>query len=131
MYKILFSTLIFVSYIGLGYGQDIAGTGWKIYEADGTKKIVLFEKEGTFGYMSTQSSYNESKIYNDVDETWELDGDKIILLFNDGYRIFSGTINKKRDYMSGTSINKKGLVKEWYGTLIKFQKITTKNPFSR
>mgnify|MGYP001190729429 CR=1 FL=1 len=131
MYKILFSTLIFVSYIGLGYGQDIAGTGWKIYEADGTKKIVLFEKEGTFGYMSTESSYNESKIYNDVDETWELDGDKIILLFNDGYRIFSGTINKERDYMSGTSINKKGLVKEWYGTLIKFQKITTKNPFSR
>ena len=120
MYKTLLSILIFVSYIGTGYGQDLIGTGWKIYEDEGDRRIILFEEDGTFVYMGTKNVYNNFVVYNEDNDTWELEGDEIIILFNDGYRIFSGTINKEKDYMSGTSINKKGLVEEWYGTLIKF-----------
>ena len=113
MYKILFSILIFVSF--LGYGQDISGTGWKIYDDDGDRRIVLFEEDGTFTFMRTQSV-----VWSDSDDTWKLDGDKITMLYSDGYRILSGTINKERDYMSGTSINREGYTDNWYGTLIKF-----------
>ena len=80
----------------------------------------MFEKNGEFTYLNiSMNSGNEGNVYGDDNETWKLDGDKITILFNDGYRILSGTINREGDIMSGTSINKEGLVSNWYGELIK------------
>ena len=111
--KKLLLLLMIVPFIG--FGQDIGGTGWKIYEEDGTRKIILFEKDGTFTYMESQK-----QLYSDDTETWKLNGDKIIILYSDGYRILSGTINRERDYISGTSINREGYSESWYGELIKY-----------
>ena len=118
MYKLLFSILFFVTYIEIGYCQDITGTGWKFYEEHGGTFIMLFEQDGTFGHMRVNKAFN-FLVHNEDNDTWKLEGNKIVILFNDGYSILSGTINKERDYMSGTSINKDGFVEEWYGTLIK------------
>ena len=104
-----------------GFGQDLSGTGWKIYEDDGDKKIILFEDDGTFIYVDViTNSGIKGKIYGDDDETWELDGNKLVVLFTGGYKIMTGTINRTGDYMSGTLMNKKGKTNNWTGELIKF-----------
>ena len=127
MKKILFILLLTTPFVGFGQGltsemlsrsksqQAIIGSGWKIYEEDGNTKIILFEGDGTFTHM--QSGF---KVYCDDDDTWKIDGNKIVLLYNNGFQILSGTINKEMDYMSGTSINRKGYSESWYGKLIKF-----------
>ena len=103
-----------------GFGQDISGTAWKIYENEGDKKIIIFENDGTFTYLNVISTSNAGNVYGDENETWELNGFKIVVLFNDGYKIMSGTINVTGDYMSGTLINRKGLSSNWTGERIKF-----------
>ena len=104
-----------------GLSQDIGGTGWKITSDDGGKIIILFKLDNTFIYLNVISpSGNESEVYGDHDETWKVDGNKIVILFSDGYQILSGTINTSGNYMSGTSINKKGDTNKWSGELIKF-----------
>ena len=106
MKRILFLLLLTIPF--LGFSQDINGTGWKIYEEDGTTRIILFEEDGTFTYMVSRK-----QVYSDGEDTWELDGNKIVLLYSNGYRIVSGTINRERDYMSGTSINRVGYSESW------------------
>lgn len=119
MKKLLSILLFTIPFIG--FSQDISGTGWKIYEDDGDRKIILFEGDGKFTYLQVISeSGNQGKVYGDDDETWELDGNKIVVLFNDGYLIMTGTINRTGDYMSGTFMNKKGKTENWFGELIKF-----------
>ena len=66
------------------------------------------------------NSGSQGKVYGDDDETWELNENKIVVLFNDGYKIMTGTINRTGDYMSGTIMNKKGKTGNWTGELIKF-----------
>ena len=118
--KKLLSILLFTIPF-LGFSQDISGTGWKIYEDDGDRKIILFEDDGTFTYFNVTSiSGNEKKGWSDDLDTWEVDGNKIVILFTGGYQIMTGTINRTGDYMSGTSMNKKGKTENWFGELIKF-----------
>ena len=119
MRKILFILLLTIPF--LGFSQDISGTGWKIYEDDGDRKIIFFEDDGTFTYLNVIfNPGSQGKVYGDYDETWELNGNKIVVLFNDGYKIMTGTINRTGDYMSGTIMNKKGKTENWTGELIKF-----------
>ena len=119
MKKLLFVLLLTIPFIG--FSQDISGTGWKIYEKDGDEKIILFEDDGTFTYLNVISnSGNEGKVFSGDDDTWVVNGNKIVVLFSGGYRIMSGTINKTGDYMSGTTMNKKGDTENWVGELIKF-----------
>ena len=104
-----------------GFSQDLSGTGWKIYEDDEDKKIIIFEDDGTFIYVDViTNSGVQGKSYGDDDDTWELDGNKLVVLFNGGYKIMTGTINRTGDYMSGTMMNKKGKTENWTGELIKF-----------
>ena len=99
-----------------GFGQDISGTGWKITDGDGDKKIFLFESDGTFTVLRVEGGY----VFGDEDETWELDGNKIVFKNNDGYSIYSGTINRSWDFMSGMRMNIKGEYENFSGELIKF-----------
>jgi len=117
--KLLFILLLTLPFIG--FGQDISGTGWKISENDGDRLIILFEENGTLTYLIEIShSGNQGKVFGDDGDTWEIDGNKVVILFNDGYNIMSGEINSKGDYMSGITINKKGDSDTWTGELIKF-----------
>ncbi len=131
MNKKLFILFLIIPFIGFGqddqiysafFYEDVGGTGWKIEDEDGDMKIILFEMDGTFTYLNVISnSGGEGKVYGDDDETWKVeDGNKITILFNNGYRILSGTINSKSDYMSGMSMNKNGLTEKWIGKLIEF-----------
>ncbi|MBR51524.1 MAG: hypothetical protein CMD58_03300 [Gammaproteobacteria bacterium] len=107
-----------------GFSQDLSGTGWKIYDDDGDKMIILFKKDNTFiyqyyDYLEESGTYRIN-VRGDSDETWSVDVNQVVFLFNDGYQIYSGEINNKGDYMSGTNINKKGRVTSWWGERIKF-----------
>ena len=99
--------------------MDIVGTGWVLYEDDGHKKIVLFEKDGTFTYQNMISpSGNEGNVYSGESDTWTINGDVVVLSFTNGFQLVSLTINNIGDLMTGTSINELGEVKKVKGRLI-------------
>ena len=124
MKKILFITLFALPF--LAFSQEISGTAWKIHEGDGDRKVIFFEEDDTFTYLQVVShSGNEGIVFGDDDETWELHGNKLegyklVVLFNDGYKIMTGTFNRTGDYMSGTFMNIDGYSGTWSGELIKF-----------
>ena len=101
------------------FGKDIQGSGWLFYDGEVDKRIILFEKDGTFTYLNlVMVSGNEGEVYSESDETWFIDEDKVVLSFTDGYYICSLTLNRLKDRMSGTCINKKGLVEQVRGQKI-------------
>jgi hypothetical protein len=101
------------------FGKDISGSGWVFYEDDLDKKVIFFKKDGTFTYLNLVSvSGNEGKVFSGLDETWTINGDKVVFSFSDGYRLCSLTLNGSKDSMSGTCINKKGKVEQIRGRLI-------------
>ena len=109
--------LIFLPYFV--FGEDISGTGWSFEENDGDKRITIFEKDGTFTYVLLVSrSGNEGEVYNKDSDTYSVDGDQVVKSFTDGYKICSLTVNSRKNRMSGTCINKKGLVQQMTGKLI-------------
>ncbi len=119
MKKVILIILLAIPFLGLG--QDISGTGWKLTDQDGDKKIILFENDKSFTHLNIISqSGNSGVVFGDEDETWMLAGDNIIISFNNGFKIYSGQINSSRDYMSGTMVNKNGKSDTWSATLIKF-----------
>jgi len=102
------------------FGQDISGTGWKLDYDDGDRQIFLFESDGTFTYLNIVSfTGNTGKVFSDDSDTWSLDGNKVIISFTSGYMLASLTLNINGDSMSGTTINKKGLVRGVTAKLIK------------
>ena len=117
MMKNLLLVLIFLPYFV--FGEDISGTGWIFQENDGDKKIALFEKDGTFTYLQLVGwSGNEGAVFSDDYDTYSVDGDRVVKSYSNGYRICSLTINSKKDRMSGTCINKTGLIVQTTGKLI-------------
>ena len=104
-----------------GFGQDINGTGWKISQDDGGQKIIIFENDGTFSYLNVKiDQWNEGDFYSDLTETWMLNDGVITISFSDGFKVHSGKINQKGDYMWGTWVNKKKSSGTWIGERIKF-----------
>ncbi len=117
MMKNLLLVLTFLPYFV--FGEDISGTGWFFQDNDGDKNITLFEKDGTFTYLKLVSlSGNEGAVYSDDNDTYSVDGDRVVQSYTNGYRICSLTINSKKDRMSGTCINKKGIIEQTTGKLI-------------
>ena len=103
----------------LVFGKNIVGTGWVLYEDNSHKKIVLFEKDGTFTYQNTiNPSGNEGNVYSDGKDTWTINGDVVVLSFTNGFKLISLTINNRGDLMNGTSVNELGEVKKVKGRLI-------------
>jgi len=101
------------------FGKDIQGSGWLFYDGEVDKRIILFEKDGTFTFLNlVMVSGNEGEVFSDSDDTWSIDEDKVVLSFTDGYYICSLTLNRFKDRMSGTCINKKGLVEQVRGQII-------------
>lgn len=117
---IRFILLVLIIFLPLTvFGKDIRGSGWIFYEEDDDKRIILFEKDGTFTSLNVRSiSGNEGRVFSDPRDTWIIDGDKVVISFTNGYKICSLELNRSKDIMSGTCINKVGLVEEIRGKLI-------------
>jgi len=119
MQKILFFLLLAIPL--LGFGQNIGGTGWKLSQNDGVKKIIILELDHTFTYLNVKiDQWNERFLYSDATETWRLEGDNIIISFSDGFKVHSGKINRDKDYIWGTWVNEKDDSGTWSAELIKF-----------
>ena len=100
-------------------GNSIGGTGWFFNEGNVDKKIILFEQDLTFTYLNVVSdSGNQGLVFSDEIDTWTSDGNLVVISFTDGYRIVSLKINDRGDRMTGTSINKMGLIEKVNGRLI-------------
>ena len=101
--------------------DDIKGSGWSSIDEDGDKKIILFEKDGSFTYLNvSMKSGNEGNVYSDDRDTWKEENNKLVLSFTDGYKLCSlKPIDWSKEMMSGTCINKKGNVETMQLRLIK------------
>ena len=118
MIRVIFIVLIIFSPFTV-FGKDILGSGWIFYEGDVDKKILLFEKDGTFTYLNVvSSSGNEGEVYSEPHNTWTINGDRVVISYTDGYKICSLTTNSRKNKMSGTCINKTGLVEQLTGQII-------------
>ena len=118
--KIIQLILIFTFPV-ITLANDIKGSGWFATEEDGDKKIILLEKDGSFTYLNVISqSGNEGNVFSDNRDTWKEENNNLILSFTDGYKICSlQTFNWSEEMMSGTCINKKGLVETMQLRLIR------------
>ena len=111
--------VLLISLPSIVFGEDISGTGWFFEENDGDKKIILFEKDRTFTYLNVVSlSGNEGMVYSGKNETYSVNEDLVVISFNEGFKICSLTIDSRKDRMSGTCINKQGVVNQTKGRLI-------------
>ena len=101
--------------------DDIKGSGWSSIDEDGDKKIILFEKDGSFTYLNvSMKSGNEGNVYSDDRDTWKEENNNLVLSFTDGYKICSlKPIDWSKEMMSGTCINKKVNVETMQLRLIK------------
>ena len=101
--------------------DDIKGSGWFAIDEDGDKRIILFEKDGSFTYLNvSMNSGNEGNVYSDDRDTWKEENNNLVLSFTDGYKICSlKPIDWSKEIMSGTCINKKGYVETMKLRLIK------------
>ena len=101
--------------------DDIKGSGWSSIDEDGDKKIILFEKDGSFTYLNvSMKSGNEGNVYSDDRDTWKEENNNLVLSFTDGYKICSlKPIDWSKEMVSGTYINKKGNVETMQLRLIK------------
>ena len=101
------------------FGKDISGSVWMFDESDLDKTVILFDIDKTFTYMNLVSARGvEGQVYGDEDDTYLVSEDLVVISFNDGYMICSLTISARQDSMSGTCINKTGLVQQMYGRQI-------------
>ena len=101
--------------------DDIKGSGWFAMDEDGDKKIILFEKDGSFTYLNvSMKSGNEGNVYSDDRDTWKEENSNLVLSFTDGYKICSlKPVDWSKEMMSGTCINKQGNVETMQLRLIK------------
>jgi len=107
----LISILILTSFIGMSQ-KGIGGTGWKFETDAGAKEIILLDSNLTFKYLELVNYADvnsKGEIVGDDNETWSINEDnKFVMLFNDGYMVYSGEINESKNQISGTYMNKKG-----------------------
>ena len=111
--------ILLISLPSIVFGEDISGTGWFFERSNGDKQIILFEKDGTFTFLDVVISSNvDGLVYSKQNQTYSVNEDLVVISFSDGYMICSLTINNRKDRMSGTCINKRGLVVKKNGRLI-------------
>jgi hypothetical protein len=89
--------------------EDLIGSRWKIVvnEPSGVhmEYYLIFHENGVL-----ETTHPNDKTYNN--DTWALEGNEIVIRFNDGYAVYRGTFSD-RDTMAGTATNKVGESWEW------------------
>ena len=115
----IISLLSFLTFPLTCFAFDFEGSGWLVKEEDGDKKIILFEKDGSFTYLNVISlSGNQGRVFGDSRDTWEKNENTLVISFTDGYKICSakrsvkfnlfGKIFSSNQLMKGSCINKVG-----------------------
>ena len=118
MNRLLLIVLLVVFPVSVS-ANDLSGTGWIWEEDDGDKRIMLFERDLTLTYLHVVSiTGNQGEVFHTDGDTYTVKGDLVVVSFTDGYRICSMTVNSQWNRMSGTCINKVGLVNKISGKLI-------------
>ena len=100
------------------FANDLWGTGWVAVHSDGEKQVILFDDDGTFVYIDPMPYEGLEKVWDEDYNTYTVTEDLVVVSFNDGYQLCSMTLNSRRNRMSGTCINKVGLVTEITAELI-------------
>ena len=100
------------------FANDLWGTGWVASHSDGKKEVILFDDDGTFTYIELMPYDGLEKVWNEDYDTYTVTEDLVVVSFTDGYRLCSMTLNSRRNRMSGTCVNKVGLVTEITAKLI-------------
>ncbi len=104
--------LFFLALPSITFASDIEGKGWIASYLDGSKQIILFEKDNTFTYLNIYSpSGGQGEVYSDDQDTWKLTENKnlLVLSFTNGYMLCS--VRKENwKIMTGDCINKQGFV---------------------
>ena len=63
--------------------------------------------------MEITESGNSGLIWGlDLDDTYSVDKETVTLSYSKGYKLCSMTLNQKKDRMSGTCINKEGVLEK-------------------
>ena len=119
-FKIIYFIFLFTFPV-ITLANGMKGSGWFAIDEDGDKKIILFEKDGSFTYLNiSNKSGNEGNVYSDYRDTWKEENNNLVLSFTDGYKICSlKPIDWSKEMMGGTCINKKGKVETMQLRLIK------------
>tara|TARA_Y100000768_G_C23746868_1_gene571957 strand:+ start:105 stop:470 length:366 start_codon:yes stop_codon:yes gene_type:complete len=92
---------------------SVGGSGWTMIDEDGDAKIIIFNKNGKFAYLNVRSSSgNQGAVFGD-EETWLIEYNKLIISFSNGYKLCSVDYYSLRKNLSGTCINKVGLVEQF------------------
>mgnify|MGYP001241327278 FL=1 len=116
--KIRYLIIPFILFSSSIMGQEIGGTGWLFTQEDGDKDIVLFKKDGTLHLLQLISnSGNEGEVFSGEDNTWFVNGTKLVISYNNGFMVCSFQLSNRVE-MLGTCINKWGLVEKHKGKLI-------------
>ncbi len=103
------SIIIFLLFPSIVLGNSLGGTGWLYNDDDGDQLIILLEKFGNITYLN--QSKGRGDIYKDGQDTWSIQGEKVILSFTNGYKLCSlRKITLKS--MVGDCINKVGKVEK-------------------
>ena len=117
----LITSLFLITVSIVGFGQDLRGTGWKLSQSNDVQKIIIFEKDQSFSYLNVKiEQANEGEFYDDEVDTWKMEKDSVFISFVNGYKLHTGILNKDRDFMSGSWVNKKDSSGTWSAELIKF-----------
>ena len=104
MKRILFILLLTIPLIG--FNQDLSNTVWDINFTSGQRYILVFDDDGTFGFVVVRGWLFKGEIIDssvpgdETDLTWTVTGNKVILNTTDEDLSWTGEIYGK--YMSGT-----------------------------
>ncbi len=97
------SIIIFLLFPSIVLGNSLGGTGWLYKDNSGNQLIILFEKFGNITYLNQ----SRGDVFRDGQDTWTIQGEKVILSFTNGYTLCSlKKISLKS--MVGDCINKVG-----------------------
>ncbi len=94
---------------------SIEGTRWAGKMSNGDYYEYIFLPNGKLKYWKKWKHWKKMKLYGDDNDTWEQNGNKVKISFNDGYAINEGII--KNNHMSGTGWNERGKKWTWNATL--------------
>ena len=91
---------------------------WRIIDSDDEEYMMWLLRDGCFKYKNIKTEYNQGDFYDDKEDTWIIEGDKITISFSNGFRIMKGNLNSERTFIEGTWSNNHEDSGTWNGEKI-------------
>lgn len=99
-------TFALASQAALPFTGSLAGTSWSVKDSDGESYWFYFERNGVLKYEASRGIQPNGR--------WQQDGTNVNLNLNDGFVIFSGTIQSGK--MKGRALGRDGKSWNWDAT---------------